>query len=77
MLRQHIIKNIEEEVHMILLENQCWAESDWSIPTAPEEDAFVSGLEQDPVTCGIITGINGTEGPLSSGSTQYAGVLSL
>lgn len=39
MLRQHIIKNIEEEVHMILLENQSWAESDCAIPTAPEEDA--------------------------------------
>lgn len=37
----------------------------------------VSCLEEDVVACGVITDVDGTEGPLPSGAAQYARVLSL
>lgn len=76
-LGQHIVEDVEEEVNMVLLENKRRTEPDRSISTPTQKDTFVSGLEQDAVACLIITDINGAEGPLSSRSAQYAGVLSL
>lgn len=76
-LGQHIVEDVEEDVNVVLLENQRWTETDRMLATPSQEDTFVSGLVQDAVACCIITDINGTEGPLSSSSAQYAGVLSL
>lgn len=76
-LGQHVVEDVEEDMHMVLLENQRWTETDGSVPTPSQEDTFVSGFEQEAVASGVVTDIDGAEGPLPPSAAQYARVSSL
>lgn len=43
-LSQDVVKDVEEDVDMVLFEDQCRTETDGQVPTSSQEHAFVSGL---------------------------------